>query len=91
MKEKTGNIRIIEARSRNHCCRGKAISITYSNHVFLALVIKHTTRMRRVLLPSAASPAPQIFFSPHYLIKETILGKELLKENVCFNFLYNFV
>jgi hypothetical protein len=31
----------IEARSRNHCSSGKAISITYSVCVFVALVILH--------------------------------------------------
>jgi hypothetical protein len=28
-----------EARSRDRCCNGKAISITYSESVFVALVI----------------------------------------------------
>jgi len=30
--------RIIEVRSRNHCCRGTAISITYSDYVSVELV-----------------------------------------------------
>jgi len=30
-------LRNIEARSYNHCCRGKALSITYSECVFVAL------------------------------------------------------
>jgi hypothetical protein len=30
-----------EARSRNHCCCEKAVSTTYSERVFLALVIQH--------------------------------------------------
>jgi len=40
---KTGNVRKrnIEARSCNHCCSGKAVSITYSESVFVALVIQH--------------------------------------------------
>jgi hypothetical protein len=44
--------RNIEARSRNHCCRGKAISITYSECVSVALVIQHAKRMRRIILSS---------------------------------------
>ena len=36
--------RDIEARSSYHCCRGKAASITYSECVFVALVMKHAKR-----------------------------------------------
>jgi hypothetical protein len=39
--------RDIEARSRNHYCRGKAISITHSQCASVALVIQHAMRMRR--------------------------------------------
>jgi hypothetical protein len=38
----TGNAHVTynnEARSRNHCCRGKAISITYSKCVFARAVL----------------------------------------------------
>ena len=37
-----------EARSRNHCCRRKAIIITYSECVNVALVIQHAMRMCRM-------------------------------------------
>jgi hypothetical protein len=46
--------RNVEARSRDHCCRGKAISITYSECVFVALVIQHIKRMRHIILSSVA-------------------------------------
>jgi hypothetical protein len=36
--------------SRNHCYRGKAASITYSEFVFVALVIQHATRIRRIVI-----------------------------------------
>jgi hypothetical protein len=36
----------IEARLPNHCCLGNAISITYSEHASVALVIQHAMRMR---------------------------------------------
>jgi hypothetical protein len=43
-------LRNVEARSRNHCCCGKAISITYSECVSVALVIQHSKHMRRIIL-----------------------------------------
>jgi hypothetical protein len=46
--------RAIEMRSRNHCCRGKAISIPYSECGSVALVIRHAKRMRRIILSSVA-------------------------------------
>ena len=30
----------IEAHSRNHCCHGKAFSITYFEYVFIALIMQ---------------------------------------------------
>jgi len=42
-------IRNIEARFRNLFWRGKAISITHSECVSVALVIQHAQRMRRIL------------------------------------------
>jgi hypothetical protein len=45
----------IQARSRKHCCRGKAIRITYSECVSVALVIHHSQRMRRIILSSVSS------------------------------------
>jgi hypothetical protein len=34
-----------EARSRNHCCRGKAKSVTHYEYVFTAPVIRHANRI----------------------------------------------
>jgi hypothetical protein len=44
-ENKAGNVR--EELSRNNCCRGKAISIIYSEcvGVYVALVIQHSRRM----------------------------------------------
>jgi hypothetical protein len=44
-----------ESRSRNNCSRVKAISITYSECVFLVLVTKHAVRMRRCIVISGLS------------------------------------
>ena len=45
--------RNVEEHSRDHCC-GKAIITTYSEHLFVALVMQHAKRMRRVVLSSVA-------------------------------------
>jgi hypothetical protein len=52
--------RIIEARSYNHCCCGKA-DATCSECVFVALGIQHAKRMARIIFSSAASPFLLIF------------------------------
>jgi len=36
----------IEARSRNHCCRGNATRVTHSEYMSVALGIQHAIRMR---------------------------------------------
>ena len=54
-----------EGRSRNHWCRWKAVSITYSECVSVALVIQHATRMRCIIVSSVACPFYTIF--AHYL------------------------
>ena len=43
-------------RSRNHSCRGKVISIAYSDCLLLALFTQHAKRMGRILLSSEACP-----------------------------------
>jgi len=51
----------------DHCSRGKAISITYSECVFVALTSQHARRMRHTILSSVACLALHHIF-PHYLI-----------------------
>jgi len=41
--------RNIETCSRNHCCRGKALSVTYSVCVSVVLGIRHAKQMRRII------------------------------------------
>ena len=52
--------RHITARSFNHRCSGKAVSITYSQRVFAALVIQHAMRMRHIVI--CGLPGFTIFF-----------------------------
>jgi hypothetical protein len=63
-----------EAHSCNHCYNGKETSITYSECVFVALVIQHAKLMRRIILSPAACPALQYFFF-HILVKDNIFKK----------------
>jgi hypothetical protein len=55
-----------EARSRNHCCREKAISIIYSECLFVALGIHHAMLMHRIILSSVACPALPYFSTLPY-------------------------
>jgi hypothetical protein len=47
-KNETCNVHS-EARWCDHCCRGKAILITYSESICVALGIQHAKRMRRII------------------------------------------
>jgi hypothetical protein len=49
----------IEARSCDLCCNGKAIRITYSECVFVALSIQHAMRMHHII---CSLPCSTIFF-----------------------------
>jgi hypothetical protein len=53
-------VRHIEARSCHHCCGGKAISITHSECVFVALNIQLAMCMRHTAMCSQTGPT--IFF-----------------------------
>jgi len=44
-----------EARSRNHCCRKRALSIKYSECVSVDLFIQHAKRTHRTLFSSHKS------------------------------------
>ena len=61
--------------SRDHCCRGKAISITYSERVFVTLVILQAKCMRRTTLSRVASLAlsSTLFHKRHDFRKNTLV------------------
>ena len=61
-----------EVRSCNPCCRRKAISITYSEWVFVALGIQHSLPLRLIVVCGLS--VLYIIF-PHYLINGTIFEK----------------
>jgi hypothetical protein len=85
----TGNVPTAsnEVRSRNHCCREKAINITYSECVSVALVIQHAMRMRPIVLSSLACLAVPYFST--YLIKGKVFGEKILNIQLYTDFLYN--
>jgi hypothetical protein len=59
-----------DACSCNHCCCGKAKSITYCEWVFVALGIQHEMRMPNMW------PVQLYDIVPHYLTKGTIFEKK---------------
>jgi len=83
--------RSIEWRSRNHCWRGTAISITYSECVSTVLVTQHAKRLRPIILSSAACPALPIFFSTLFHKLHDFREINYLIQNVCFDFLFRFL
>ena len=53
--------RDIQARSSNHCYRGTAVSITYSECVYVALGIRQAMRMRRTYIVICGMQGSTIF------------------------------
>ena len=63
--------------------RGKAISITYSVRVSVALVIQHAKRMHRILLP-VAYPVLPYFSTLHHKRHDSRAGGGLLNTKHAF-------
>jgi hypothetical protein len=62
-----------EMRSCNRCCSGKAVSITRSECVFVALGIQHEMRKRHIVIRGLA----RIYnISPLYFINGTVKGEK---------------
>jgi hypothetical protein len=75
--------RNIEARSRNHFYRGKAINITYSECLSVTLVIKHAKSLRRLILSfMACLGLPYLF--PYCITNCTVFGKnKIIEHKMC--------
>ena len=84
-----------EARSRNYCCRGKPITITYSCGkpitityswcVSVALVTQHAKHVCRIILLSATWPALLNFSTLSHKWHD-FPEKSYWTRNVCFDF-----
>jgi hypothetical protein len=81
---KRGDVRInvnTGTRPCNHCCCGKAISIIYSECLFVAFCTQHAMRLRHFVI---YGPSRSTIFSPYYIIKDMVLGgKKLNGHKVC--------
>jgi len=71
-----------EARSHNHFCRGKAVSIKYFECVSLALGIQRPMHMRHVVI--CGVPSSTIFF--HLISLTSRLKKTLTEHKIVFWF-----
>jgi len=71
----------IEARSHNHCCGRRAINITNSESVFVPLGIQNYNVTRGL---SGSSTFCHISQTARFT------GEVDRKQNMCFDFLYNF-
>jgi hypothetical protein len=82
LKNKTGNVvqRNIEARSRNHCCNGKAMSITQPECICSLRYSACNVQYCHLW------PSPFYIIFPLYLIKGTIFEKEWLNTKCVFWF-----
>jgi len=69
------------ARSRNHCCLGEPVSITYLEYVSVALGIQHAMGLRRIVFLSVTSLAVQYFSKLSHKRHDSL--KNLIEHKMC--------
>jgi len=75
----------MEGYSCNHFCNGKALSTTYSECVFVALVSRHATRISHTVI--CGLPRSTVFFHINLIIG-TVFGKKIIEHKMCVLILY---
>jgi len=69
-------------RLRNSCCRGRAMRITYSECVSVALLIEHAKRIIRTILSSVAGLTVKyvnkLYHKPHDFRNKKLLNIKLI-------------
>ena len=77
-----------DVRVRNNkFCLGKAIIVTHSECVSVALVIQHVTRMRLIVICGLRATLYHIFL--HYPINDMIFDIKIIEQNnLCFLIFY---
>jgi hypothetical protein len=81
-------LRNIEMSLCNHCCSGRAISITYSECVFVALVWSMNSAC--FVWHCHLRPVWLYHIFPRYHKGHETLKKSYWTQNVCFDSFYNF-
>jgi hypothetical protein len=72
----------MEARSRNHCFRGKARSITYYECVCLYSYVS-SMQSACVVFYFRLLPVRLYHVFTHYLVNSTILGNSVIEHKIC--------
>ena len=81
--------RNIEARTPDHCCRRKTISVTYCEcvcvrvRVFACVALISNMPSACAVLSLCGFSGCTIFFHITYLITSTIFGKKVIEHKVC--------
>jgi hypothetical protein len=72
--------RSTKVRACNNCCSRTAMNVTYSECVYVALVIQHATRMRNIVICGLSGST--IFF---HSISQTarLSGKKVIEHKMC--------
>ena len=88
--DKTGNVvwHSVVASACQQCCRGRTISILYSECVSVTLLIQHAMSMLRIILSSV--PCLNLIFLSILSRKTGRFSETVNEHTMWFDFLYNF-